>query len=157
MALRRTLRRTLIETLNTTWGYTCRLCFKQESRPETQSGGIKTREKRQESYKKSPGNVPRDVKGRVWIKRRGGQESCKRSRLKRKGGNKKDGVDSKERVVKERVSKEMGFVSKETVFMLNVKGNGFKGEDFQVKGESFKGDSVHDEFQMRGFQMRWCS
>ncbi|GFX21052.1 hypothetical protein TNCV_4882841 [Trichonephila clavipes] len=48
------------------------------------TGGIKTGEKRQESYKKSPGNVPGG--GRGWIKRRGDK-----SHRKRVVGNEKTG------------------------------------------------------------------
>ncbi|GFS47031.1 hypothetical protein TNCV_2988471 [Trichonephila clavipes] len=80
MALRRTLRDTLIETRNTTLGYSCRRGCRQESRPETQRGGRKTREKRHESYKKNRGNVPWGSEKQGVDKKEGGQESCKRSR-----------------------------------------------------------------------------
>ncbi|GFW72920.1 hypothetical protein TNCV_830431 [Trichonephila clavipes] len=114
-----------------------------ESRPETQRGGIKTRENRQESYKKSPWNVPsgwkRERQGldKKWVQK--GQESYKKSRWKRKGGNKKT-VSIQRRG-------------------CQVKGEGVqvKGEGFQVKGEGFKGDRVHDQMRWGSIQMRGFS
>ncbi|GFT16358.1 hypothetical protein TNCV_4782661 [Trichonephila clavipes] len=138
MALRRTLRRTLIETRNTTRGYSCRRGFKQESRPETQRWGRKTGEKRHESYKKNRGNVPGDLKSRVWIKRRGDKSHVKGAvENEKEGGTKRRGRCKGE----------------------GWKGEGFKGEGFRFKGDGFqfKGDRVSKE---TGFQDecqgKWC-
>ncbi|GFT27780.1 hypothetical protein TNCV_3543181 [Trichonephila clavipes] len=113
--------------------------------------GVEKRVKRDKSHtKRALGTFLGDVKGRVWIKG-GGQESCKT--VKKKRGEQKTG----------------------SIW----KGEGFKGDGFRFKGDSvhaecqgkcvvskerifksrekFQRASVHDEFQMRGFQMRGCS
>ncbi|GFX02436.1 hypothetical protein TNCV_2286021 [Trichonephila clavipes] len=71
MALRRTLRDTLIETLTQRWG-------------------IKTGENRHDSYKKKRWNVPLGSERQGLVKKEGKnrQESYKKSRWKGKGGNK---------------------------------------------------------------------
>ncbi|GFS54258.1 hypothetical protein TNCV_2527721 [Trichonephila clavipes] len=80
------LRRTLIETLNTTGGRPADFASNRNRDPKP-NGGRKTREKRQESYKKSPGNVP----GGLWIKRRGDKSHVKGAVENEKGGTKRRG------------------------------------------------------------------
>ncbi|GFT78478.1 hypothetical protein TNCV_1640571 [Trichonephila clavipes] len=86
--------------------------------PKHNEGGIKKGEKRQESYKKSPGNVPGG--GRVWIKR-----GCKRDKsdIKRVVGNEKGGTKRRGRFKGDDIQ---------------VKGEGFKGDRVYDEGNGFK-------------------
>ncbi|GFW55955.1 hypothetical protein TNCV_5134101 [Trichonephila clavipes] len=119
MALRRTLRDTLIETRNTTLGIPADGAADRNRDPKP-NVGVEKRVKRDTSHtKRTVGTFLGDLKSRVWIKRRGDKSHVKGAVENEKRGGQKDGVDAKEKVGKERVSKERGFDSKEM---------GFKGD-----------------------------
>ncbi|GFX30885.1 hypothetical protein TNCV_4145931 [Trichonephila clavipes] len=85
------------------------------------NGGVEKRVKRDKSHtKRALGTFLGDVKGRVWIKRRGDKSHVKGAVENEKGGTKRRG---------------------------RFKGEGWKGEGFKGDGFRFKGDSVHAECQ----------